>query len=274
MNHAVEHNGLVRSAGVAREGILADKSAQLILDALNHAAADPAGAPLYAGKSKPGLFPGTAPARKAAQRCKEEHWLRVVRPGKVELCAITEKGLAYLMSQASPKQVLEELVRSLQGREKQIADLVTAASEIKASLAMLRATVEKVCQAVGPPAKEAVTTNGTCMHSNGFDQAHELCWRAKTGLPTALIGYLKEWQAAHPTEDCSLPELLRKLQQNEPGLTIGEFHDGLRQLIEANQIYLHPWTGPLYDIPEPALVLMVGHELAYYVSLRKQAAIT
>lgn len=68
-------------------------------------------------------------------------------------------------------------------------------------------------------------------------------------------------------QDCPLPELYRKL---EPGarLSIGHFHDCLRRLHEENQIYLHPWTGPLYALPEPAYALLVGHEIAYYASVR------
>ena len=31
-----------------------------------------------------------------------------------------------------------------------------------------------------------------------------------------------------------------------------------------HQVYLHPWTGPLYALPEPAFALLVGHEVAYY----------
>ena len=51
-----------------------------------------------------------------------------------------------------------------------------------------------------------------------------------------------------------------------PELTIGAFHDTLRALQTAGDIYLHPWTGPLYDIPEPPYALLVGHEVAYYAS--------
>ena len=40
-------------------------------------------------------------------------------------------------------------------------------------------------------------------------------------------------------------------------------------LHETSQVYLHPWTGPLYDIPEPPYALLVGHEVAYYASVRK-----
>ena len=54
-----------------------------------------------------------------------------------------------------------------------------------------------------------------------------------------------------------------------PGVTIGEFQDALRRLHDLGKIYLHPWTGPLYDIPEPSYALLVGHEIAYYASIRK-----
>ena len=51
-------------------------------------------------------------------------------------------------------------------------------------------------------------------------------------------------------------------------LSIGQFHDGLRELHDREQVYLHPWTGPLYAMPEPAFALLIGHEIAYYASQR------
>ena len=65
-----------------------------------------------------------------------------------------------------------------------------------------------------------------------------------------------------------MPELYRQARQSSPRLSIGHFHDGLRQLHEREQIYLHPWSGPLYEIPEPQYALLVGHEIAYYTSPR------
>ena len=59
-------------------------------------------------------------------------------------------------------------------------------------------------------------------------------------------------------------ELCRQAQKESPTLTIGSFHDGLRHLHEQQKIYLHPWTGPLYDLPEPSYALLIGHEVAYY----------
>src|SRR5262249_32913082 len=123
--------GAVRT-GRAREGPLADKSTQTVLEALRRAAADPAGVPLHASKQAPGLFAATAAARPLARRCVDEGLLRVVRTetrGKAaqEYCAITEKGLHHLLRQTSPRQVLEDLVRVLEAREAQVAELVETA---------------------------------------------------------------------------------------------------------------------------------------------------
>ncbi len=67
-----------------------------------------------------------------------------------------------------------------------------------------------------------------------------------------------------------MPELYRQAQGRLPRLTIGQFHDVLRRLYNEGQVYLHPWTGPLYDLPEPPQALLVGHEVAYYASLRPE----
>jgi hypothetical protein len=68
--------------------------------------------------------------------------------------------------------------------------------------------------------------------------------------------------------DCPLAELFASLSTLDPAPTVGQFHDALRQLHSESRIYLHPWTGPLYALPEPAVALLVGHEVAFYASLR------
>jgi hypothetical protein len=237
---------------------VADKPTQLILDALGRAMAEPAGLPLHAAKSAPGLFAATTPARQAAQRSKDEGYLKVVRTetrGKTvhEVCALTEKGLAYLLEQVSPRVALEELVRSLQARATQVGELIAAARQAQATFDALQSVAERVLEQVGRPGGTAVRGPA----ANGSET-----WKA------GLLSYLAQWQTARPSEDCPIPELYRQALKAGPGLTIGHFHDGLRQLRDAEQIYLHPWTGPLYEIPEPAFALLVGHEVAYYASLR------
>jgi hypothetical protein len=238
---------------------LTDKSTQLVLDALGRAAADPAGVPLHGGKAAPGLFATGPLARQAAQRCKDEGFLRVVGTetrGKAvhEVCALTDKGLAYLLSQVSPRRVLEDLVRALEARQGQVGELVAAAQRTRADFEALRATAEQVLHRVQQPAQAV----GPAPSGNG----------CSTGT-AALLTHLGRWQASGASEDCPLPELYRRARQELPGLTVGHFHDDLRRLHEQEQVYLHPWTGPLYDLPEPPYALLVGHEIAYYASLRR-----
>ncbi len=246
---------------------MADKSMQLILAALSRAVADPAGTSLHGTKAIPGLFAATATGKQAAQRCKDEGYLRVVRTetkGKstLEICALTEKGLAYLLSQVSPKQVLEDMVRALEARQAQVGELVAAAQQCQAGLDAFKAAAEKVLQQIQRPGAVAgAFLPGPAASTNGSET-----W---TG---AILTYLAQRQAAGAAGDCPLPELYRQAHQATPTLTIGHFHDGLRQLREQEQIYLHPWTGPLYDLPEPAYALLSGHEIAYYASIRDQGS--
>jgi hypothetical protein len=213
---------------------------------------------LHRSKATPGLFASTAPARQAAQRCKDDGYLRVLSSetkGKTvkEVCTITEKGLAYLLSQASPKHVLEDLVRALEARQSQLAELVATARQWQASFDALKATAEKVLTQVQSP-KSSAPCGST---ANGCET-----W---TG---AVLSQLAHWRDSEAMEDYPLPDLYRQAQQASPGLTIGHFHDGLRGLYDQGQIYLHPWTGPLYEIPEPPYALLIGHEIAYYASRR------
>ena len=86
-------------------------------------------------------------------------------------------------------------------------------------------------------------------------------------FPPPSPARLGDWSGA-AGEDCPLPKLFDSLSVCEPLPTIGEFHDCLRRLHAEGAIYLHPWTGPLYALPEPAYALLAGHNIAYYASLR------
>lgn len=234
---------------------------QLILDGLSRAATDPAGMPLHGGKKAPGLFAATAVGKQAAQRCKDDGLLCVVGTSthgksKRETVALTEKGLAYLLSQGNPRKVLEDLVRVLEARQAQTGELLSAAQRMQDGFNALKATAERVLQQVQRPAQPK--SIGPVRSGNGSDT-----WVARA------LAMLARWQASGALEDCPLPELYRAAHDDEPSLSIGHFHDGLRRLHEQEKIYLHPWTGPLYDIPEPPYALMIGHEITYYASLRK-----
>jgi hypothetical protein len=248
---------------------LADKSTRLILDALTRAAAEPSGLSLYANKADPGLFPNTTIARSAAERAKADGLLRIVQTepkGKVvrEVCALTDKGMQFLAHQASPRQVLEDLVRILEDRQAAVAELTASSAQMSASLAAVRSAIEQVL----PRLTEHHATNGIPM--NGLLSPPR---PARTSALESLVADMKsrlgEWHTtAGSSQDCPLPDLYHKLE-SAASVSIGQFHDALRQLHDDHKIYLHPWTGPLYALPEPAFALMVGHEVAYYASIRQ-----
>jgi len=243
---------------LAREGAVADKSSELVMDALSRAAADPGGLPLFNQKTAPGLFASTALARQAAQRCKEQDLLRVVRTeprGKAvqEVVAITPKGLDHLVNQASPRQVLQDLLRAVECRDKQLCDWIAVAKQSQVSLEGIRNLAAAVLQRLDTPRIPHGSQNGT----------------AHVDAATTIMRHLEQCCESDPGRDCPLPHLYRQ----QKGVTIGQFHDALRRLHAEQRIYLHPWTGPLSELPEPPLALLVGHEIAYYASTRNQQAV-
>ena len=195
---------------------MADKSTQLILEALTRAAADPTGLPLFAGKNGSGLFAATAPAKQAAKRCKDDEYLRVVRTEKrgkavQEICVLTDKGLEYLLDQASPRQVLEDLVRAVEARQEQLDALLACAQQTQSNLDAFKATAEKILHSV-----------------SGKDRIENLyaAWASRAprrrtdgtgpGADPARIA-LTDWRSSGATEDCPLPELYRRGQANHAG---------------------------------------------------------
>jgi hypothetical protein len=276
---------------------VADKSSQLILAALSRAAANPAGVPLHGGKAAPGLFPTNAAGKQATQRCQEDGYLCLAAEDDTPdnaaggtatmvkkkasghpLCTITEKGLAYLLNQVSPHQVLEDFVRALEARRKQADDLLTRARQMQHSIDSLKTNVEKVLHHIYQP--DASTERGGVGSLKalfaGFLQetdssrgAADAC-TSTTALHDIMLAELTRWQSSGASEDCPLPHLYRHLTVKAPSCSIGHFHDALRRLHDLGDIYLHPWTGPLYDIPEPPYALLIGHEIAYYASIRSQ----
>ena len=53
------------------------------------------------------------------------------------------------------------------------------------------------------------------------------------------------------------------------GYEVEEAGSGREALAALREDVVHPWTGPMYEMPEPSFALLVGHEVAYYASYRK-----
>ncbi|HEY7152467.1 MAG TPA: hypothetical protein VH575_00775 [Gemmataceae bacterium] len=282
---------------------MADKSNQLILAALSRAAAADS-VPLHGSKAVPGLFPTNAAGKQAAQRCQEDGYLCLIaaedgappspqplsprggRGARGEgdggtatlvkkkisahpLCAITEKGLAYLLGQVSPRQVLEDFVRTLEARQKQADDLLALARHMQQSIECLKSNVEKVLQHTYRPDSSSERGGLKALFAGFLQEANSSHGAGASAAVShdILLAELTRWHKSGTPEDCPLPHLYRQMPASS--CSIGQFHDALRQLHDRGEIYLHPWTGPLYEIPEPPYALLIGHEIAYYASRRE-----
>lgn len=226
---------------------MAESFDSLILSALTRASAEPAGLPLVTSKAAPGLFPASASGRSAVKRAIDDGLFVTVRDEKGrEKATIAARGLEKLFAESNPKPVLDDFVRVLESREAQVIELIATAHALTEQLAAMKLVVEAIL-----PKVTALRVPNPAS-------------RNVESLADSILAILDSWSAT-AGEDCPLPVLFRDLTHPT---TIGAFHDCLRELHAAGDIYLHPWTGPLYALPEPTLSLLVGHEVAYYASLK------
>ena len=186
---------------------MADKSTPMILEALSRAAAEPDGLSLHESKGARGLFASSAAARQAAQRCKAEGHLQSVRTetrGKsiAEVCAITEKGLSYLLAQTSPKQVIEDFIRALDARQGQLSSVVDSVRQMQSSLEAIRGVAERL-------APNATRPVGPLPSANGSGS-----WQGE------IASHLLRWHDTGANSDCPLPDLYRHVVKSAPHLTI------------------------------------------------------
>ncbi len=191
-------------------------------------------------RREPGLFPATAAGRHAADRACAAGIFEpaAARPGHFVL---SDRGREAVLADSPPRDLLEDIARAVESRRSQLEELIRATTTMRAEwLALSRLLADALAS----------------------DPRTDAEWSAE------VTAVLADWRAPG---DCPLPELFARLRQKYDGLTIGQFHDRLRRLHESGAIYLHPWTGPLYTLPEPSFALLVGHEIAYYASRRSTA---
>jgi len=86
----------------------------------------------------------------------------------------------------------------------------------------------------------------------------KLAWRAEA------IPFLREYQARHLMAFCSLPDLFRSVVEKH-GMTIGQFHDGIRDLVKEGQLRLHPFSGARSALEHDEYALVAQREIMYYV---------
>jgi hypothetical protein len=157
---------------------------------------------------------------------------------------------------------LEDFVRAVEAREAEVQRLSSQVARLANGMESMRTVLQELL----PKLIDYSGKNG--MNATLERNAAPRALGATDEIIAEIKNHLASWHAtSDASNDCPLPNLFRAVSQSI-AMTVGAFHDALRQLFEDHQIYLHPWTAPLYTLPEPKFALMVGHEVAFYASVR------
>jgi hypothetical protein len=243
---------------------LAADPKQLALQAVSRALVDPTPKVMHGAKGKPCFFEAaTAPMKQAATHCLENRWVEgtgvFVGGGKSkkELFRVTPAGIKTALEKSEPAQLLGDAVGYLERSVKEVEGLRASVDAMLAGVRSQKDLVHQLFERIKPPDVERLL--------QGFKQD------GKTGThPTAgkdwlqdVLGYLVEYKRRNPMANCPLPELFRNVA-GPRGLTIGQFHDGLRDLASRGQLRLHPHTGAAYQLQDEQYALVAGQEIKYY----------
>lgn len=238
----------------------------IALAALSRALADPAPKPLLGTKAKPGIFIGGTPAIKGcAQRSIERGWFEATGASegqgrsKKPLYRITPAGIAYVLEHGPPAELLRDMLTALDGQTRRLERVQTeVGTAADLARAQTRAVSELLTRVVPPNLSELLRSAVAAPSSS--DSSTNTAWAAKA------LKYLAEHRRRNPYGRCPLAELFQKTAAAS-GLSIGQFHDGVRQLAAQGKIALHPFTGAAYQLQDEQYALVAGQEIKYYVDL-------
>lgn len=246
----------------------ADKIIPALVEALKQALAESGEQRLFRSGKLSGLFPGRGGINsEAAARALREGLLEVVRTetkGKtvIEWVRLTPRGVNFLYEHESPVRALEELRTVLASAQNGVphwlADLRQKLQTLSDRLSedstrwvhqleALRQRVEEALRRIegsGPRVPEGV--------------AETVPWAAEA------LAYLERRREGGANGECPLPELFAALAENQPGLSVTAFHQGLRRLQERAALRLLPFAEANGELPQPEYALLHGAEVLYY----------
>ena len=238
---------------------------QLALQSLSKALADPAPRPMHGSKGAHGIFQGTAQAAKqAAQHCLSSGWLVATGQfegkgkSRKELYRITEAGIRAVLDQNELATLLGDSVNYLERNVEQLTSIATKIEETRQALKSQKEMVGKLQERLRPPDLKGLLHNlQRPGGAAGTTNSQSPDWLG------AALEFLADRQRQNPYGHCSLPELFHRVAEPR-GLSIGQFHDGLRRLVQERRIRLHPFTGAAYQLQEEQYALVAGQEIKYY----------
>ncbi len=216
-----------------------ERAEDLAAAALRRLHAEP-GLRLFAAGKAAGVFgQRSAAAQRAAELLLEHRLIAMADDGAA--CEITPAGAEWLREHENPRVLLEDLLRATEAQLAEFQGLAALCKNHAERLDGQRANLAELLARLPASPKAAAAAENAALEI--------LAEFGRLGRPGA----------------CTVAELFERLRARRLPLTVGQFHDTLRTLRNAGRVRLSAWTGPLYELPEPALALLVGHEVLYYV---------
>jgi hypothetical protein len=180
---------------------------------------------------------------------------------EIEWVRLTAKGVEYLYEHDSPRAVLGEMRDMLAAarsgipvwQDEMLKSLERLASDITGEMARYLSKLDALSKRV----EEALRRAEVAPELNRALQA-VVPWGADA------LAYLERRKAGGASGECPLPELFGAVRGKHAGLTVRDFHDGLRRLADNRAVRLMPWAGP-GAIPQPEYALMADGRLMYHV---------
>lgn len=254
---------------------------ELILGAIERALADPSPRKLHGTKASPGIFlASSAAAKAAAQRCLDLGLIAAcgeqrTRSKRTPLYGIAPTGVQYLLEHDPLRQLLATTHDGVARLAQTSADCQQTLARVQQQVTKLQEAVQSATSRLQPPNIEkmlaavsaargaAATVPGAAAGSTAASPARSAAPHA--GLAAALAAHLQQHKRDAPLRPLDLPQLFRFAQSRQPALSLGSFHDAVRQLADAGQLRLSPFTQAMYQLPEPQYAMIVGREIMYYV---------
>jgi len=246
-----------------------DKITEILLTALKQSLGEAGEQRLFRSGKLPGLFASRSGAN--AEACTQglrDGLFEVVRTeakGKTitEWVRATPKGVDFLHQHESPVRAMDELRSALQQTQ---AGVPVWVAEIRAALHGLATRLTDEVQAIAHRLEILSQRVGEGIRrSDG--QLPGLPDGAAAAVPWAqdVLDYLDRRREAGIPMRCPLPDLFASLRAGRAGLTVKDFHGGLRRLHDRGALRLLPFEGP-GELPEPEYALLDGAAVYYYLA--------
>lgn len=261
---------------MAKKALSAEQVREKLLEGLRQAL-DLSVHPLQSAAGAPGLFPsgagGATFARQAlAEGLVEEHTpLEPPKKGKTSkavLVRLTEHGYHFVLENDNPAKMVGHLGAALQD---QGAALSNSVAETRRELNGVQQSIDRLRQMLQEQIDRFERTSQTL---------GEMLSRSKPVPPpmqqggTPMDGWteqvpelVREFKLSKPLSRPTLAWIYQRIRERGQTLTLGQFHDGLRQLQAQRRIILGPYTQALATLEDPQGALYLDREVKYYVDL-------